>query len=365
VSAPNSNNRARSTRDPWLDAVRGVSVVAMVVGHTLDMSLTPAIRDAPLIALYWSFRGLTAPLFLVVAGWALVSSVPRLDSPTVARRLRRAALVLALGYGLHWPGLSAAVAMAHQGTLWPHLLEFDALPCIGWCLLLGLVLLALLPRAAGRVGALGTLAMWLPFVTPLSWPVTEHSRWLWHGLLGHPEVRFPLIPWAAFFFLGMGLAVVLRPLADLRHRAMALLLASGLLLFVLEHTGLESWHPDSPWPTFYRMGQVMLLLGTLCAASVGRAAVLGSLGRSSLGIYVAHLVLLYGWAGNPGLAELVFRRLPLGLALGLALGVLIASRSLARQVPRALQGLGTLAAARWPTSPGGPVVSPPALKGAR
>jgi len=347
VTASSSNSSARPGRDPWLDAVRGVSVVAMVVGHTLDMSLTPAIRDAPLIALYWSFRGLTAPLFLAVAGWALVGSVLEPDAGTVARRLRRAALILALGYGLHWPGLSAAVAMEREGTLWPHLLEFDALPCIGWCLLLGLLLLVVLPRATGRVGALGTLAVWLPFVMPMTWPAADHTRWLWHGLLGHADVRFPLIPWAAFFFLGMGMAIVLRPLADLRHRAMALLLAGGCLLLVLEYTGLESWHPDSPWPTFYRMGQVMLVLGTLAAASVGRLAVLGRLGRSSLGIYVAHLVLLYGWAGNEGLAAVLFRRLPLGLSLGLAALVLLASASLARQVPRALQWLHTVSEPHW------------------
>ena len=319
----------------------------MVVGHTLDMSLTPAIRDAPLIALYWSFRGLTAPLFLVVAGWALVSSVLQLDRNVVHRRVRRAVLILALGYGLHWPGLSAAVAMEREGTLWPQLFAFDALPCIGWCLLLGLGLLSVLPRTSGRVGALGTLAMWLPFVVPLSWPVAEHSRWLWHGLLGHAEVRFPLIPWAAFFFLGMGLALVVRRLADPRHRTMALLLAGGLLLLVLENTGLESWSPESPWPTFYRMGQVMLVLGTLSAAATGQVNVLGNLGRSSPGIYVVHLVLLYGWAGEEGLAGLFFRRLPLILALGLAALVLVASASLARQLPRALQWLGTLAAPRW------------------
>ena len=34
-------------RDPWLDAVRGVSVVAMVLGHTLDLTLDDRLRDAP------------------------------------------------------------------------------------------------------------------------------------------------------------------------------------------------------------------------------------------------------------------------------------------------------------------------------
>ena len=109
-------------RDPWLDAVRGVSVLAMVFGHTLDLTLLDHVRGLPLVGLYWSFRGLTAPLFLVVAGWALVSSLRSTQADTVGRRLRRAALVLALGYGLHWPGLAAAQGMAAEGTLWPHLL---------------------------------------------------------------------------------------------------------------------------------------------------------------------------------------------------------------------------------------------------
>jgi surface polysaccharide O-acyltransferase-like enzyme len=95
------------------------------------------------------------------------------------------------------------------------------------------------------------------------------------------------------------------------------------------------------------MGQVMLVLGTLSAAAIGQVTVLGNLGRSSLGIYVVHLVLLYGWAGEEGLAALFFRRLPLVLALGLAALVLVASASLARQLPRVLQWLETLAAPRW------------------
>ena len=154
-------------RDPWLDAVRGVSVVAMVIGHTLDLTLLDRVRELPLVGLYWSFRGLTAPLFLVVAGWALASSLRSARADTVGRRLRRAALVLALGYGLHWPGLSAAQAMAADGTLWPHLLAFDALPCIGWSIGAGVLLLSLLPRTPGRIGALGVLALWIPFVALL------------------------------------------------------------------------------------------------------------------------------------------------------------------------------------------------------
>src|SRR5262249_3264064 len=242
----------------------------MVFGHALDLTLLDEVRDHPLVGLYWSFRGLTAPLFLVVAGWALASSLRSTRSDAVGRRLRRAALVLALGYGLHWPGLSAAQAMSAEGSLWPHLLAFDALPCIGWGIVGGVALLSLLPRRAGRLRALGVPAPLGPFVAPLSWPVGLGAGWLWRGFLGHPEAHFPLVPWAAFFFLGGTLSLVLPELRERRHCAMALLLAGGLLLLLLERTGLENWVAPSPWPTFYRMGQGMVALGLLSTLAVRR-----------------------------------------------------------------------------------------------
>ena len=334
-------------RDPWLDAVRGAAVVAMVFGHTLDLTLEDRVRDLPLVTLYWSFRGLTAPLFLVVAGWALVSSLRAADTEALGRRLRRAALVLALGYGLHWPGLSAAQAMASEGRLWPHLLAFDALPCIGWSIVAGVLVMSLLPRTAGRVGALGVLTLWVPFVVTVSWPVGLDAGWLWRGFLGHPEAHFPLVPWSAFFFLGGTLSVVVPALPERRHRAMVLLLAGGLLLLLLEQTGLEDWSLTSPWPAFYRMGQALLALGLLSPLPVWRVPGLVRLGRSSLGVYVAHLVLLYGWAGDAGLVTGWARRLSMPEALAMAAVVLAAAAAMARGVPAALRWLEETAAPRW------------------
>lgn len=334
-------------RDPWLDAVRGVSVVAMVFGHTLDLTLLDRVRELPLVGLYWSFRGLTAPLFLVVAGWALVSSLRSARADTVGRRLRRAALVLALGYGLHWPGLAAAQAMAAEGTLWPHLLAFDALPCIGWSIVAGVVLLSLLPRTPGRIGALGVLALWVPFAATVSWPVGLNAGWLWRGFLGHPEAHFPLVPWSAFFFLGGALALGLDMLRARRHRAMALLLAGPVLLLLLEETGLETWSLSSPWPAFYRMGQAMVALGLLATVPLWRIPWLVSLGRRSLGVYVAHLVVLYGWAGDAGLVMRWARGLSMLQALGVGAVVLVAAVAMAQGVPVALRWLGENAAGRW------------------
>ena len=334
--------------------MRGASVVAMVIGHTLDLTLLDEVRDRPLVALYWSFRGLTAPLFLVVAGWALASSLRSSPPDAVARRLRRAALVLALGYGLHWPGLSAAQAMAAEGTLWPHMLAFDALPCIGWSIVAGVLILSLLPGTAGRVGALGVLALWIPFVATVSWPVGHGAGWLWQGFLGHPEAHFPLVPWSAFFFLGGVLALLAPMLRERRHQAMGLLLAGAILLLVLEQSGLEDWSQASPWAAFYRMGQALLALGLVSTVPLWRVPGLVSLGRSSLGVYVAHLVVLYGWAGDGGLVSQWARRFSMLEALGTAAVVLGAAVAMAQGVPAALRWLGENAAPRWQQPSGEP-----------
>jgi peptidoglycan/LPS O-acetylase OafA/YrhL len=326
----------------------------MVFGHTLDLTLLDEVREHPLVGLYWSFRGLTAPLFLVVAGWALVASLRSTGRDAVGRRLRRAALVLALGYGLHWPGLSAAQAMASEGTLWPHMLAFDALPCIGWSIVAGVVLLSVLPRTAGRVGALGVLALWFPFVATVSWPAGLGAGWLWRGFLGHPEAHFPLVPWSAFFFLGGAMSLLVPMLRGRRHRAMALLLSGGVLLVVLERTGLENWSLSSPWPSFYRMGQAMIALGLLSTVPLWRVPGLVILGKSSLGVYVAHLVVLFGWAGDVGLVTRWARQLSMLEALGVAALVLAAAMAMAMGVPSALRWLEEKAAPRWPHASGEP-----------
>jgi hypothetical protein len=229
--------------------------------------------------------------------------------------------------------------MAAEGTLWPHLLAFDALPCIGWSIVAGVTLLSLLPRTPGRIGALGVLALWVPFVATVSWPVALNAGWLWRGFLGHPEAHFPLVPWSAFFFLGGMLALGLQSLRARRHRAMALLLAGPVLLLLLEETGLESWSLSSPWPAFYRMGQAMVALGLLSTVPLWRIPGLVSLGRRSLGVYVAHLVVLYGWAGDAGLVARWAQRLSMLQALGMGVVVLVTAVAMAHGVPSALRWL--------------------------
>ena len=135
---------------------------------------------------------------------------------------------------------------------------------------------------------------------------------------------------------------------------MALLLAGALLLLVLEQTGLESWSLPSPWPSFYRMGQALLALGLLSTVPLWRVPGLVSLGRRSLGVYVAHLVVLYGWAGDAGLVTRWARQLSMAEALGVAAVVLAAAVAMAQGIPAALRWLEENAAPRWQQPSGEP-----------
>ena len=90
----------------------------------------------------------------------------------------------------------------------------------------------------------------------------------------------------------------------------------------------------------------MVALGLLSAVAVWRVPGLVVLGRSSLGVYVAHLVVLYGWAGTDGLALRWARDLSAPVAMGLAVLVLGLAVGIARGGPTVLAWLEARGVAR-------------------
>jgi uncharacterized membrane protein len=58
-----------------LDVARAFGLVAMVFGHTCDALLSAEARAGPLVGVYWQARGLAAPLFMMVSGWAVALSI--------------------------------------------------------------------------------------------------------------------------------------------------------------------------------------------------------------------------------------------------------------------------------------------------
>lgn len=322
----------REPRHPALDAARGFAVVAMVLGHTLDALLAPAVRAHPWVQRYWELRGITAPLFLLVSGWAVLAALggrPNGASETYGRRVRRALVLLLLGYGLKWPGLALVRELGWGEPLMQHLFAFDALQCIGFSLWVGATVLLLTPGAWSRAGSLLALAVGIPLASAALWHAATQLPVPLQQALGGPESRFPLFPWAGYFFAGAFAAHLLKLLRPGWPQGLALgVLGAGLLL--LTHRLPADWSPTSAWLVAYRVGQGFLVLGAVNLLPLVLSRGLAPLGRLSLWLYVLHLPVVYGWAGTAGLAGRVGPVLSLAQALGVGVALLAGSYGVAR-----------------------------------
>lgn len=325
--------RGQPGRIVFLDALRLLAAVQMVQGHSLDALLAGTYRSGAGFA-FWSFtRGLTSTAFLVAAGlsFAVVSA----DRPSFTvgrpRRVRRALMLVALGYLMHAPfglmfGQTKADAWAEVGIV-------DVLQCIG----VGLLLLEALTlataqgpaRAAWAIATCGFMFVATPYcdgINPQGW-----ARPLLHYVTARGGSVFPLVPWLGF--MGAGFAVGLaalpggvgtpraRQLAGLSLAAAAVLLASALAYF-----GFGSVDARLGFAFLaLKLGIVLLVASALAWAllRVPRLPALWTrLAGETLFLYFSHVVILY--AAGVGLGARIGRTQPLTVCLAVAFVLLAA-----------------------------------------
>ena len=306
--------------------------MAMVLGHTLDALLAPEVRAHPWLRHYWELRGVTAPLFLLVAGFAVVTALGTAKESageSFGRRTRRALLLLFLGYALHWPGWDTAHALGWGVELRSRVFAFDAPQSIGVSLLVGAAVLVLARGTWARTGALALLAVGIPLASHWMWGATTGWPVELRQAVGMPGSRFPLFPWASFFFAGALAAHLLRLPRPGWPQGLALV-ALGAGLLALTQRLPQDWSPTSAWLVTFRVGEGLLVLGAINLVPQVLSRLVAPLGRTSLWIYVLHLPVVYGWAGTPGLAERVGPTLGLVSALGVGLGLLAVCFAVAR-----------------------------------
>jgi acyltransferase len=311
----------------------------MVLGHTLEALLSSGVRTEPWVQRVWELRGITAPLFLLVSGWAVVMALGterKSAEESFGRRAWRALMLLFLGYLLQWPGWDTVLALGWGEELRSRLFAFEALQSIGVSLLVGSALLVLARGPWSRAVVLGVLAVGVPLAAPWVWSEAARLPVELRQALGTAGARFPLFPWMGFFFAGAFAAHLLRLLRPGGPQGLALLALGGGLL-VLSGRLPADWNSTSAWWVAFRAGQGLLVLGAVNLAPLVLCRLLAPWGRASLGLYALHLPLVYGWAGLPGLAGRVGPTLELGPALlvGLALlAVCFAGVWLARALRR-------------------------------
>jgi len=335
-----------------LDLARGIAVVLMVLGHSVDAVLAPAPRLTEAFRYYDVLRGLTAPLFLLLAGFAFtVSTVKHWDQhtrfgrPTV-RRFVRAALLLGIGYALHLPFLSfGKLLLTATPDDYARFLQADVLHCVALSLA-ALQLSVLVARTTARhlrlILALGVV---IAAVAPLVWAMDFNAllpRAVIPYLNQQYRTMFPLVPFAAYMFLGAALGhsfLLARDAGTERLWYRRMMLAAGLLVGAGLAGSLLPWtvYPGHDyWKT--NPGMLAIRAGSVLALVIAflrlrrfpprLAGVMVRLGQASLFVYVAHLILVYGSVVNPGLARVLGQDLSAPSAIAVAFGVLLAMTAL-------------------------------------
>lgn len=308
----------------------------MVVGHTIDALLLNEYRSYDYLGFrLWQFaRGMTAPIFLLTAGTAFIylmrsAALPFGANPRVAKGVKRAMVLLFFGYLLRFPSSSISGAFSASAEQWRAFWVVDTLQLIGigiFLLLFGAFLsekLRLNDLAVFGCGGLFFFGCAL-FSEGISW-----SEWLPAPTAAYfysgSGSLFPLFPWAGYVMFGGLLGAYLaregRQFKPLRLSWK--LIVAGVSMLALYYCAgrlkAAGYGPNHFWAyshelALLRLGSVLLLIVLIALLSVRVRAVpetLLTVGRSTLPIYIMHLVILYGSPWNYGLHRLCDKCLPL------------------------------------------------------
>ncbi|MCX7984594.1 MAG: DUF1624 domain-containing protein [Bacteroidetes bacterium] len=313
----------------FLDLYRGLIVLFMIEGHVVrDLSL-PELKSTQWFTIHEIFHGITAPGFLFGSGFALAIATQRKWEQAVTfgkpflRRLWRAVVLIFIGYVLHVPYLSLQKMLTTATEQeWQAFFSFDVLQCIGFSLIILRLLLFVLRKENQFLSAVVILLLLTVYTTPLLLNVHSNQNIpsaLSSALTSKSGSYFPLFPYAGFLFAGtlvswlfLRFAQVQREVFFIRWLFVAgiLLIAGGLLSEYLPYTLYDHhdfWY-SSPNYFWIRLGVLFVIMSTLwfiedsiltrTSAPWATPRWLTTLGMQSLFVYIAHLVILYGWVYN-------------------------------------------------------------------
>lgn len=309
-------------RKRYLDWLRGVAVIVMVLAHVTDAWTIDADRERRLYLIVIFIAGLAAPLFLYMAGLTL--SMASLAKAATLGHAAAAAAARRRG----WQIFALAFLFRLQSQLlgWGPLINFfkvDILNVMGVSMIAAGCLWSI-PSRAVRIAAFAIVTIAITMVTPLvrQWPVLEPLPDAIEAYLRPIAGRttFTIFPWSGFLFAGV---IAGELVAAARTAAAELKLQAGLLAAGLAGIALGYWASFQPsiypvanfWtssPTFFfiKLGIATALLPIARAIDLFHQLVLKwrgwepgtvitTLGRASLFVYWIHLEMVYGMIGRP------------------------------------------------------------------
>jgi len=337
-------------RRAYVDWARGIAVLLMIEAHTADAwtRLSPAVRRTIAFRDVTVLGGFAAPLFLWLAGLAVVLAATRAAERTGSRRAavemicRRGLEIFILAFLFRLQGFIITPG-SHPVTLF----RVDILNIMGPAIAIAGIVWGLARGPAARVLWYACIAAAFAMATPIvraspaidAWPL-----WLqWYMRPFGEFTIFTLFPWAGFVFAGGAVGALIAaaraPRAERRLHAILGLVGAALVLIGFYTAGRPSIYTASSFwtssPTWFaiRLGILMIALTVIYGCELLFVALRGAaagidplarMGRSSLFIYWIHVELVYGYA-----SWLWRHRLPLwGTAIAFALFCVLMYRAI-------------------------------------
>lgn len=310
-------------RRVYLDWLRGLAVVIMILWHSMDAWTWPAARRTRIFDWVIFTGGWAAPLFLFLAGVSVAlagaARAGKVQAPGVRSQAsvlqRRGWQIFALAFLFRLQSF-----ILNPGAPWMTLLKPDILNILG----LGIVAAAF---CWGRATSTARRTLWLAGPAAAIVLATPWSRdWRWPALLGKlaaplegyirpvPGVGgFSIFPWLAFVIAGAFVGVLIaEPRVSAREPAFHVRLGlAGLAIGIAGYAGSFLPSPfaqSSFWTTslsFFLIRLGVMTLGVALAwlwmrrPGAGRWSPMVVFGRTSLFVYWVHVELAYGFASYP------------------------------------------------------------------
>lgn len=304
-------------RRVYIDWARGLAVLVMIQAHTMGAWTRAADKTTEAFGRLAFVGGFGAPLFLWLAGVALVLSATRIAAKTGSRDTAVEAIckrglqifILAFLFRLQAFILSPG---GHPVTLF----RVDILNIMGPAIAAAGLLWALSSSTSGRVVTYALVTASVALFTPAIRTAAFVDRlpvWLqWYIRPSGEHTTFTAFPWVGFVFAGAacGSLVAAVHREDQERRLNWVIAAIGAALLAIGwytatrpaiHPGSSFWSSSPTWFAI-RVGVMMMTLAALYGLgriSKGRGFIwspLERLGRSSLFVYWVHVELVYGYA---------------------------------------------------------------------
>ncbi len=304
--------------------MRAFAILLMLQGHTVHVFLADQFRDMDSIiySSWYLVRGYTAPIFMFTSGvvFTYLLTLKKFslnENPRIKKGIIRGISLILIGYILRYPTYKVFIFDNVTQPQWLTFFSVDALHLIGAGLLLIVLLewISLKSKLNNSV-IFSLLAIIIlvtsPFVNSLNWgeylPIPFASYFSFeYGSI------FPLFPYLQYMLIGAFVGSLLSKYPNFYKNISAnfVFLIFGIVLVLLSR--YIYWIFENPEVNDYsqslnRIGVVLILNSIFALVAVKIKTVprfVLVLAKSSLLIYIVHLIILYGSPWSLGLYHLV------------------------------------------------------------